>query len=183
MVGHSYLPNDWDFGGIETAQRKQQNVFVPAEWQELVRTARSKNPFSVTEMMTADFVSLAELKHTIVNWKKNTDKDKVEWLRIRWIHISQEKQLQLQYWYSLNALEPWKTINLKRKTKGRPPDMGQVALPNKYDGIRPIKDAKLKDLLQLLKYIPPVYHDFYHGLVGSEGVVNVNEDDSEDDGS
>lgn len=61
--------------------------------------------------------------------------------------------------------------------------MGQVALPNKYDGIRPIKDAKLKDLLQLLKYIPPVYHDFYHGLVGSEGVVNVNEDDSEDDGS
>ena len=97
MVGHSYLPNDRDFGGIETAQRKQQNVFVPAEWQELVRTARSKNPFSVTEMMTADFVSLAELKHTIVNWKKNTDKDKVEWLRIRWIHVSQEKQLQLQY--------------------------------------------------------------------------------------
>ena len=70
----------------------------------------------MTEITTEDFVSLAELKHAIVNWKKNKDKD--EWLRIRWIHVSQEKPLQLQYRYSLNALEPWKTIDLKRKTKG-----------------------------------------------------------------
>ena len=52
-------------------------------------------------------------------------------------------------------------------------------VPTKYDGIRPIKDAKLKDLLQLLNYILPVSHDFYHGLVGSEGVVDVD-DDNED---
>ena len=35
-VGHSYLPNDRDFGSIETARCKMNHVFVPQDWCELV---------------------------------------------------------------------------------------------------------------------------------------------------
>ena len=41
-VGHSYLPNDRDFGSIETERRKHNTVFVPEEWYELIVNARRK---------------------------------------------------------------------------------------------------------------------------------------------
>ena len=43
-VGHSYLPNDRDFGSIETERRKRNTVFVPDEWAELILKARRKKP-------------------------------------------------------------------------------------------------------------------------------------------
>ena len=38
--GHSFLPNDRDFGSIEQRKRQVQTVYVPQQWYELVRTAR-----------------------------------------------------------------------------------------------------------------------------------------------
>ena len=138
--------------------------------------ARSTNPFSVTETKTGDFVSLAELKKAIVNRKKNTHKQKVEWLKMRWIHVSREELLIIKYRYSHNTLEAWKAIDVKRKTRGRPVDMGKVALPPLYDGPRAIKDAKLRDLLQLLVYVPPIHHSFYHKLRGTSSPTDSEEE-------
>ena len=45
ISGHSYLPNDRDFGGIEGARRRQSSLYVPEQWGELVRKARRVNPF------------------------------------------------------------------------------------------------------------------------------------------
>ena len=42
IVGHSYLPNDRDFGSIETERRKHNTVFVPEEWSDLILNARRK---------------------------------------------------------------------------------------------------------------------------------------------
>lgn len=36
IVGHSYLPNDRDFGSIKTERCKHNTVFVPEEWSELI---------------------------------------------------------------------------------------------------------------------------------------------------
>ena len=105
VTGHSFLPNDRDFGCIETARRKTQHLFVPEDWQRLVRTARQKNPFYVTDMKTEDFLSLKELTKAIVNRKNNTNQQKVEWLKIRWIQVNREKPYQFLYRYSHNTLE------------------------------------------------------------------------------
>ena len=40
ISGHSYLPNDRDFGSIERANRRTQHMFVPEHWCNLVETAR-----------------------------------------------------------------------------------------------------------------------------------------------
>ena len=57
VSGHSFLPNDRDF---ESARRKQQHLYVPEHWYDLIRTARHRNPFTVSAMDTADFITLNE---------------------------------------------------------------------------------------------------------------------------
>ena len=42
VSGHSFLLNDRDFGSIETARRKQQHLYVPHQWYNLIRTVRQK---------------------------------------------------------------------------------------------------------------------------------------------
>ena len=70
VSGHSYLPNDRDFGCVETARRKQQHIFVPDDWFDLVEKARHINPFVVVRMSCADFVSVSHLTENITNRQK-----------------------------------------------------------------------------------------------------------------
>ena len=73
VVGHSYLPNDWDFGSIKTATRRASHLYVPTDWSYLTRNCWRKNPFTVTYMTQNDFVSLRDLpKAFFVNNKVNT---------------------------------------------------------------------------------------------------------------
>ena len=181
-VGHSYLPNDRDFGSIETERRKRNTVFVPDEWAELILKARRKNPFTVTKMTPADFVSLVLVSKAFVNRKINTAKRSVQWLQIKWIRVQKDKPLQFQYRYSLNDLEAWKTVDLKRRTKDRPPDLGRIQLPRMYTTARPIKPAKKTDLLSLFQYIPPLHHPFYNNLLATDG-NNEGSEQSDDENS
>lgn len=175
-VGHSYLPNDRDFGSIETERRKHNTVFVPEEWYELIVNARRKNPFIVTNMTQADFVSLVPISKSFVNRKTNTAKQGVQWLQMKWIRVQKDKPLQFQYRYSLNSLEAWKTVDLRRRAKGRPPDLGRIQLPRLYTTPRPIKPGKKADLLSLFDFIPPLHHAFYNSLLST----TCEESDSED---
>src|SRR5258705_4885300 len=53
--GHSYLPNDQDFGVIERAKPKTQEVFVPAHWHTIIETAKRCSPkFKVVKMASSD---------------------------------------------------------------------------------------------------------------------------------
>ena len=78
LSGHSYLPNDRDFGSIEKASRRTQHVFVPKDWCVLVERARHRNPFTVKQMETCDFLSIESVRSLIVHRKVNTQKQKVE---------------------------------------------------------------------------------------------------------
>ena len=92
-------------------------------------------------------------------------------------------QLQFRYRYSNNSLECWKTVDLKRKTKGRPVDMGRIALPTLYDRPRAINTKKLSDLMELLDFVPPVHHAFYHQLNqgGTESSAEFESHSSDED--
>lgn len=129
ISGHSYLPNDHDFGHTELSWKKSNTIYVPEDWKKVVTGDCHKNPFKVRKMKLKDFVSLKDLKKAVVSRKVNTSGSKVEWLKIQWVSVSKDKPLQFQYPYSHNTLEVWKTVDLKRKAKGRPPDVGRLTLP------------------------------------------------------
>ena len=179
VSGHSYLLNDRDVGSIEKANRRTQSVYTPEQWYSLVETARSKNPFRVTPMNQDDFVTLAAVRAEIVYRKVNTLKEKVEWLRIRWIRITKDKPFQIQYKYSHNDLECWKILDVHRRKRGQPSDPGRLELQPLYTRPRPIKENKLKDLLELLDYIPPIHQGFYSSLPSSSTARSDTESENE----
>ena len=178
ISGHSYLPNDRDFGHIELAW-KSNSIYVPDDWEKVVTGAHHKNPFKVRKMERGDFVSLKDLKKAIVNRKVSTNGGKVEWLKIQWVSMSKDKPLQFQYRYSHNTLEVWKTVNLKRKTKGRPQTL--VDLYCHHCTQFPGQINKKLDLLELLQFVPPIYHSFYTNLDGSAEVSNSECDTNSDE--
>lgn len=150
ISGHSFLPNDHDFGGIEQASRRTTSLFVPEEWCALVEGTRRVNPFHVRRMQQEEFVSTAELTAAITNRKKNVDGEKVEWLNIHWIQVERACPYSFKYRYTHNDLEPWKSVDLRPKRASRPSDMGRVKLAQLYDSARSINPAKLNDLKSLL---------------------------------
>ena len=114
------------------------------------------NPFEVFEMDQDDFVAIKELKEHITNRKKTVNKSKVDWLFIRWIRVTQSKPLAFQFRCSLNELEAWKVVDVKKRARGRPVDMGRLTISPLYSGPRPIKKAKMISSLCFLLYHLPI---------------------------
>lgn len=85
VPGHSFLPNDRDFGSIESHKRRLQQVYTPSDWADVIRNSRRVNPFQVTQMSQQDFLDLKELSQCIVNRKETESGAKVQWLKMRWI--------------------------------------------------------------------------------------------------
>lgn len=45
LSGHSYLACDQDFGLIEKKKKLFKNIFVPDDWDEVIKAARKKKTF------------------------------------------------------------------------------------------------------------------------------------------
>lgn len=69
VSGHSYLPNDSDFGSIESYARGKA-IFVPADWRFMISKSRKKKAFHITEMSVQDFKSTQNLEQAITKRKK-----------------------------------------------------------------------------------------------------------------
>lgn len=112
------------------------------------------------------FFSCNQLQKEITNRKTCNNGTKVEWFQIRHIVLRKEKVLQFPAFYNFLELIPV-TVDLRKKRVGRPSGL-RGTLPLLYPEGHKISSAKKKDLLDLLKYIPPVYHEFYRSLATEE---------------
>ena len=69
--GHSFLLNDRDFGRTESKKKRQERVYIPEQWHEVIRSARRRNPFTVTPItqdMVVDYTSeLATFSKSLFN--------------------------------------------------------------------------------------------------------------------
>lgn len=181
--GHSFLPNDREYGSIEQKKRNVGAVYVPKQWCELVKSARRKKPFIVKEMERHHFKSFSPVRAQMTNRKRNTNGDKVGWLKIQWMRFQKEHPWEMQYKHSHSELEPWKTVSFKKNARGRPADLRKVQPSLLHVEVRQITKAKFDDLMSLLAYIPPVHHGFY--LTVKPGDVpleeNLHMSDEEED--
>ena len=56
VPGHTYLPNDQDFGLIERNKRALNDIYTPDDWLRVIETARKKKPqFVVTKLDKSNF--------------------------------------------------------------------------------------------------------------------------------
>lgn len=116
-------------------------------------------------MHQTDFKEFSSLlKSVLVHCKLDEEKQKVEWLKIRWLRYTQEFG-RIYFKYDLNPMSPFRTLRLLRGKKGRPENL---ELPESYSGPLPINPKKKKDLLSMFNLIDPQFHLFYSKLATND---------------
>jgi hypothetical protein len=142
----------------------------------LIRSAGKKNQFSVREMTADGFFDIAGLLKTDLQLRKvQDDGNPVNWREIKWLHYEKSKPGIVQYKTSLDE-SPFKTLNLSRRGRNN------VTLKPKLKYTEPNKITKEKkqDLINLLQFISPVFHQFYKDLTTSDSARNTHPDTIED---
>ncbi len=175
MSGHSFLPNDSDFGVIEMLTKKSTDLFIPDHWFDIIRKSNRKKPFQVVKMDRAMFFSVEKMAKYSTIRKRSITGDKVEWLRIQWIQIRKDEPFNMYYKYTLQDDDEFSCVSFQ--CRGRPASMPQNLEPL-YNEPRLLSAEKVSDISKLLKYVPPIYHDYYLQLKASHG--NENNDSNEE---
>ena len=169
--GHTYLPNDRDFSHIER-RKASARVYVPQDWEDVIREACVKNPFNVITMESSNFLDFSEVAKQYTNRKKDMAKQpvlisKALWMNFGQTDVSGTPELhpnELWLKYSYNVDEAWSKVSLLKGRKKTPPLLS-VPLTTKYEHGHPIKATKLADLESMIPFLPPEYRQFYKDLI------------------
>nr|CAH7716593.1 unnamed protein product [Callosobruchus chinensis] len=172
VSGHSFLPNDRDFGHIEQ-HAKNTVKYVPEYWYSLIKKCRPRKPFCVYEMQKTNFVSSKPLEEYVLRRKKNEQNNPVSWLRIQWLHFEKHEAYKIYYKETLNEDWSFEVINLQQNRKGAPKLFKNINLPPLYDSPRPVNNNKKKNMEELLQFIPPIHHNFFKDLNIDENVEDI----------
>lgn len=179
VSGHSYLPNDQDFGLVEKNKKHYKNIYVPSDWAQVVKETKKRNPFEVVVMQTSDFFSTKGLENALTHRKKSETGEKLEWLRLQWLRYEADSPGVFQFKYSNNEDVIFNQIDMRKRGSNSFQELARIT--PLFDGTRSIPAPKYKDLLCLLEYIPPVHHDFYKQLPHSTRVDDNPFGDNEDE--
>jgi len=136
-------------------------------------------------MLKNAFVDFKVLLKQIVNRKVNMQRKKVEWMKIHWMRFRKDNPYKMMYKYTVGDDE-FKEVNFQKQRKGRQQQKPIQNLPMLYPSGRQISQAKFKDIQDLLKYVPPVHHEFYNSIrheqhKSSESEVAEDVNDHESD--
>nr|CAH7753316.1 unnamed protein product [Callosobruchus chinensis] len=74
--GHSFLPNDTDFGQIERALKNQVRLYTLDDFVSVIQNCKKHNKFVINLMEPDDFYSTGDLEKQITNRKCSTIKKK-----------------------------------------------------------------------------------------------------------
>lgn len=175
VSGHSFLPNDSDFGSVELAA-KGKTIYVPEDWYHIMTSCRNKKKFMVSEMSNEEFFSTGNLERNMCKRKKNTETHPVNWLKMQWIRLEKDRPYEIQYKETLNDMLEFDVLNIKPTgRKGRPTALKNVPQVKLYQTSRPVGELKKQDMIDLLPFIPPIHHNFFLNLNIAEP-ENVEED-------
>jgi len=177
ISGHTMMPCDRDFGSIEQQLRKRQYVYTPKDYMDIVSQARVHKPFTVVEMTSSDFVSFDALSDLLVKRHKTNAGNNWNFTEVCQFRFSSEMPMSVEITFGFDD-EEWQRVNLQRR--GRPTRMSEVVLKQRYEGPRPVPKAKLDDVLSLLRFVPPVHHDFYRNVTADERQTCTLQNECED---
>lgn len=171
ISGHSFLPNDRDFGVIEMSLKRNQLLYVPQDYYNIIKKCRKGNTFILNEMKQEDFISTRLLEEAVYKRSKNTNGEKINWLQICWMRFLRNEPYKILYKTTMDENAEFKILDLLPR-RGRPKKFGNIVLPSLYKSIRSITSLKYRHMMDLLRYIPPEHHNYFKSLPHTE---NVNE--------
>ena len=156
--GHSYLPNDVDFGKIERKKKYRQNIYESIAWEELV----SECNFAIIKMegKIKEISTLCQNHHFR---SVNTRNEKFSWLKMKWFRVNGDNSF-IEYKNSCSETEEIKIVDFTSKSDIYN-DIDAFDLPNMYINNPPkISKAKFDDIQSLMPFVPPIHHSFFQNL-------------------
>lgn len=163
-VGHSYLDSDRDFGRIEKKIRKHENIYVPEQYSNIIKSASTKNAMTIN--MENYFYNFDELplKLRLVNRKTNMLKEKLNFRdNVKWIKVDEFGS----FWYknNLDEFSPFHKVELFKtgvKTLTRADEIKLHRFSEKRGGLTSEKQNNLRAQLQ---YIKDEYKWYYEKIL------------------
>jgi len=148
-------------------QSEKMTINTPTDYYAAVATAR-KPEYSVVCMDADDFRDFSGLCKCIMrNRSTDSDKNKVNWLKIKHFRYKKENSTEIYFKYDTGTdNEVFHTLVINQGCRGRRPVTIPTSLPPLYTGPIKISSAKYRDLISLCeaKIIKNDYHTFYQSL-------------------
>ena len=175
--GHSFLPNDRDFGCTEMKKRKVERVFSPDQWYNVIRSARRRNPFVVVPVDQTMILDCSA--HFSVFFKKNINAGKKKLNLQRAMILDYSSQHPGEVWVKYgDENEEWSQFTLEKR---RHSAIRTLPTSQKHHTPLPIKQSKVSDIRKIVeKYVPTQYHSFYMSIRGDEDVSSDTAESGED---
>ena len=124
------MPCDRDFGDIERLLRRKKCIYSPSQYIQIVKDVRTKNPFSVTEMTSSDFVKMAAVSSLMTKRSVTTEKQKIDLRQVAQFCISKGNLQCVDVELTHDSDEMWRTISFQKR--GRPAKLQDVTLEPLY---------------------------------------------------
>lgn len=185
MRGHSYLPNDQDFGLIGNKKKKANIVTLPEHWDKVVQDARQHpSPFKLKIMTHEDFF---DIRSAVEPLFLKTPKPPLKLQQVRMMLFDQHDihvNLRKSYY---GLWERHIVVNKSYKNTGNTLDIRK--LYQSPPGIQPAKANNLRELIQYLEN--PLHRQYYESLLegpapnnnnqaNEESNVDIDDDDNSD---
>ena len=117
-TGHTQMECDSMHSAIERAKRLT-SVFVPSQWDTIVRMARRRNPYVVVPIKHQDILNFKPLTQQIVPATAvDLEGNKVQWMKIVWVQVRKQEPDLLFFKYSFDQSE-FNKIKIKTVRRGK----------------------------------------------------------------
>ena len=177
IPGHTHMECDTSHSLIERRKKTFQGpIEHPHDWAQLIRQTGKNKPFSVTEMENNNFLNFSSVyKKQLKLRKVDSNGDIFQWKQVRWLRFYQNQPGVLFYKTTFGE-EEFKSVRFTRR--GR---CSRLQVPLRYSGPVTIAVEKKRDLMDLLQFISPVFHQFYKELPTSQETYNIMPDSEDED--
>lgn len=144
---------------INIHQKKEENVYAPSEWIELIASAKQTEPrFDVTNMTVNDFFSVKQLLSLLISEKHSANGEEIFWRKVSNITYASNEPLNLCVRYTSDETAVFLLSHQEsdefRRTK--------LVYSNK-EGNK-ISKAKFNNLQMNLKYVPTGCHEYFKSV-------------------
>lgn len=160
LSGHSFLPNDTEFGEAERSLDRIPNLYTLSDYTTVMASCRTKNPFIIERMHSDEFFSAKKLENSITNRKYDENKVKINWLETHEILIEKTNPYTIKMKKKVDG--PFQSVSILRR--GKPIDFKNIELEKLWPTGKPLSTEKVNDLKQLLELVPEDKKEFYSFL-------------------
>lgn len=163
-TGHTFLPNDSDFGDFECSLKQHERVYTDVQYMKIMEDSRIENKFEVNRMSSHEFFSIKEMERSITNRKVDVDKKKINWLQTHEVLLNKDEPHIIKMKRKMN--DEFQSVNIAKI--GTETDFGNVNLGRLWPNGRALSKEKVQDLKSMLGLIPEEYRYFYSFLENIE---------------